>query len=119
MRMALAALVIGSTASDTPEAQVPRMACTRWTSSSFLAASTAALGLVWSSSENTSSLRPAAPPAAFTSSAAKTMLFCMPEPKFAPLPVIGLSAPMRKVAGDWAQAPRLPSSAAVAAEMRS
>jgi len=75
-----ASLVSGMTASDTPEDQVPRMACTLLTSMSFLAASTAACGFVCVSSATISILRPAAPPAAFTASAAAMIIFCMPEP---------------------------------------
>lgn len=75
-----AASVSGSTASDTPEAHVPNTACTLFTSMSFLAASTAASGLVCESSVKSSSLRPPAPPAAFTSSTARRMACCMPGP---------------------------------------
>ncbi|CAM5211253.1 hypothetical protein BTHI11S_02841 [Bosea thiooxidans] len=80
IRMMFASLVSGSTASETPEDQVPRMAWTLLTSISFLAARTPACGLVCVSSETTSILRPAAPPAALTISAAAMIIFCMPEP---------------------------------------
>src|SRR5260221_4744750 len=91
----LAASVSGITAKVTPDAQVPRIAWTLLTSISFLAASTPCCGEVWSSSASTSSLRPAAPPASLTVSAANRIAFCMPEPYGLPAPVIGLSAPIR------------------------
>jgi hypothetical protein len=102
--MMLAASVSGMTASDTPEAQVPRIACTLLTSISFLAASTAASGLVWSSSVNSSSLTPPAPPAALTSSTASLIACCMPGPYGLPAPVMGVSEPMRNVSPCCAKA---------------
>ena len=78
--MMFAASVRGITARVTPEDQVPRIACTLLTSISFFAASTAASGLVWPSSLNSSSFVPPAPPAALTSATAISMAFCMPLP---------------------------------------
>ena len=97
MRMMLVSFVSGMTASETPEDQVPRIARTLLTSMSFFAASTPACGLVCESSARISSLRPAAPPAAFTASAAAMIAFCIPGPYGLPDPVTGQSAPMRNV----------------------
>ena len=94
-----ASLVSGITASDTPDDQVPRIACTLLTSSSFFAASTPAWGLVWVSSDTTSSIMPAAPPAAFTASAPARIIRIIPLPNVLPDPVTGVSAPTRNTAG--------------------
>ncbi|KAG1245803.1 hypothetical protein G6F66_015609 [Rhizopus arrhizus] len=65
-----AALVIGMAASPTDDGQMPTTASTLLISISFFTASTAASGLVWSSSAYSCICLPAAPPAALTSAMA-------------------------------------------------
>ena len=105
-----ACTAIGATASVTALDQVPRMACTRLTSTSLRAPRTPASGLVWSSSVKSWICLPATPPALLISSATSVYMWDMVVPYTVPPPVSGVRTPMRSASG-WACA-RPPSSAA-------